>query len=334
LFCHHKAPHDDFEYAARYEHIFDDVKIPEPDSLWEDKSHRSDGSRDYGTTVSDRNNRRNAIRWMSRTDYPTGQLDVRGLSADERTRAAYQKYMKDYLRCVRGIDDTVGSLLDYLDADGIAGDTIVVYTSDQGMFLGEHDYIDKRWIFEESLQMPLLVRYPPEIPAGSRSDTVVSNLDFARTLLDYASVPANDSFAGRSFRPTLSGTTPPDWSDVAYNRYWMHMTHHDNPAHYGIRTKEHKLIFFYGLPLDASGAEAYTTPPGWELYDLVNDPYELRNVWSDPAYADTRQRLVDELVATKRRNGDTDECYPELEALFRQTLRAAGVKPADSASRG
>ncbi len=161
----------------------------------------------------------------------------------------------------------------------------------------------------------------------------MSNLDFARTLLDYASVPETDNYDGRSFRPTLSGTTPPDWRNVVYNRYWMHMTHHDVPADYGIRTREHKLIFFYGLPLDASGAKAYTTPPGWELYDLVNDPYELCNVWSDPAYADSRQRLVDELIATKHRNGDTDERYPELEALFRQTLRAAGVEPAGPASR-
>ncbi|TVQ18434.1 MAG: DUF4976 domain-containing protein [Spirochaetaceae bacterium] len=327
LFCHHKAPHDDFEYAERYEHIFDGIEIPEPDSLWEDKSHRSDGSRIYGTSVSDRNVRRNAIRWMSRADYPTGTLDVTGLSADERTRAAYQKYLKDYLRCVRGIDDSVGSLLDYLDSDGIASNTIVVYTSDQGMFLGEHDYIDKRWIFEESLRMPLLVRYPREIAAGGRCDTLVSNLDFARTLLDYADVPAADSFDGRSFRPILSGTTPADWSDVVYNRYWMHMAHHDNPAHYGIRTKEHKLIFFYGLPLDASGAQSCTTPPGWELYDLVNDPYELRNVWSDPAYADARARLLNQLVATKRRIGDTDDRYPELKTLFEETLRAAGIEP-------
>ena len=325
LFCQHKAPHDDFEYARRYEHVLDGVQIPEPESLFEDKAHRSEGSRIYGTSVSDRNIRRNAIRWMSRSDYPTGTLDVRGLSAPERTKAAYQKYLKDYLRCVRGIDDTVGTILNYLDIDGIAEDTIVVYTSDQGMFLGEHDYIDKRWIFEESLQMPLLVRYPKEIPAGSRSDAIVSNLDFARTLLDYAGIPANESFDGRSFRRILSGSTPEDWPNVVYNRYWMHMTHHDNPAHYGIRTKEHKLIFFYGLPLDASGAQSYATPPGWELYDLVNDPHELCNVWSDPNHTEVRKRLVDRLMTVKRENGDTDDQYPELEKLCMETLADARV---------
>ena len=322
LFCHHKAPHDDFEYAPRYENILDGVEIPEPDSLWEDLSHRSDGSRGFGTTVSDRNVRRNAVRWMSRADYPTGRLDVTGMTAKERTKAAYQKYLKDYLRCVRGIDDGVGRLLDHLDRDGLSGNTIVIYTSDQGMFLGEHDYIDKRWIYEESLRMPLLVRYPPEIQAGSRSSAVVSNLDFAQTLLDYAGIPESPSgqaslpdrpaMQGRSFRPILAGAEPADWRHLVYNRYWMHMAHHDNPAHYGIRTREHKLIFFYGLPLDATGAASYTTPPGWELYDLQRDPFELRNVYDDPAYADTVRRLTAELFAVKEEVGDTDDRYPEL----------------------
>ena len=329
LFCQHKAPHDEFEYAERYEHELDGIEIPEPDSLFEDKSHRSDGSRDYGTTVSDRNVRRNAVRTMSREDYPTGSLDIRGLGSRDRTKAAYQKYLKDYLRCVRGIDDGVGRILELLDRDGLRDNTIVIYTSDQGMFLGEHDYIDKRWIYEEALQMPFLVRYPPEIRPGSRSDAVVSNLDFAQTLLDYAGIaaPGANSAAsaasgmqGRSFRPILAGDEPADWRHIVYNRYWMHMEHHDNPAHYGIRTQEHKLIFFYGLPLDANGAQPYVTPPGWELYDLVRDPHELNNVYNDPEYAEVAARLKSELFALKRETGDTDEQYPELQELVARMM--------------
>ena len=317
LFCHHKAPHDDFVYQPRYEHVFDNTEIPEPESLFEDKSHRSDGSRDFGTTVSDRNLHRNAIKKMSAAGYPTGSLDLEGLDSTARTRAAYQKYLKDYLRCVRGIDDSVGRLLEYLDTEGLTENTIVIYTSDQGMFLGEHDYIDKRWIYEESLRMPFLARFPREIPSGSWSDTVVDNVDFAKTLLDYAGVDPPAEMQGRSFRPVLADKTPSDWRHEVYNRYWMHMTHHDNPAHYGIRTREYKLIFFYGMPLDAGGATAYQTPAGGELYDLRTDPFELQNVYNDPSYREVRRTLKARLRGLRSEIGEDDSQYPALEKLTR-----------------
>lgn len=312
LMCHHKAPHDDFEYHPRYEHLFDGVDIPEPDSLWEDKSHRSDGSREYGVTVSEKNKRRNAVETMSRPDYPTGALDVAGLGPVERTKAAYQKYLKDYLRVVKGIDDNVGRLLDYLDEEGLTDNTVVIYTSDQGMFLGEHDYIDKRWIFEEALQMPLLIRYPKEIEPGTAVEDMLTNVDFAPTLLDYAGFPAPAEMQGRSFRSLLAGHVPTDWPNVLYYRYWMHMAHLDNPAHYGIRTAEYKLIFFYGLPLDASGALPDPTMPGWELYDLKRDPLELQNVYERPEYADIVRSLKKRLFDMKKEVGDEDHLYPEL----------------------
>jgi arylsulfatase A-like enzyme len=312
LMCHHKAPHDDFEYHPRYEHLFDGVDIPEPNSLWEDKSHRSDGSREYGVTVSEKNTRRNAVETMSRPDYPTGALDIADLNPIERTKAAYQKYLKDYLRVVKGIDDSVGRLLDYLDKEGLTENTIVIYTSDQGMFLGEHDYIDKRWMFEEALQMPLLIRYPQEIQPGSVVDDMVTNVDFAPTLLDYAGFSAPGQMQGRSFRALTVGQPPADWPNVLYYRYWMHMAHLDNPAHYGIRTPEYKLIFFYGLPLDATGALPDPTTPGWELYDLRHDPQELRNVYEQPEYADVVRSLKERLFEMKAQVGDEDDRYPEL----------------------
>lgn len=312
LMCHHKAPHDNFEYHPRYEHILDGVDIPEPNSLWEDKSHRSIATRTYGTSVSERNPVRNAVTLMSDPNYQTGQLDITGLNETERTKAAYQKYLKDYLRTVKGIDDSVGELLDYLEQEDILDDTIIIYTSDQGMFLGEHDYIDKRWIYEEALQMPFLVRYPKEIAAGTVLEDVISNVDFAPTLLDYAGLQKTDVMQGRSFRENIKGNTPTDWPNKIYYRYWMHLTHHDNPAHYGIRTKDYKLIFFYGLPLDAKHALQEPTPPGWELYDLRNDPFELKNVYHDQDYQEVVKDLKTQLLHMKKEVGDEDDRYPEL----------------------
>lgn len=312
LMCHHKAPHDDFEYQPKYENLFDGIEIPEPDSLWEDKSHRSIGSREYGTTVSEWNQRRNAVQTMSRSDYATGPLDIAGLDAVGRTKAAYQKYLKDYLRCIKGIDDSVGQLLDYLDREGLAENTVVIYTSDQGMFLGEHDYIDKRWIFEEALQMPFLIRYPKEINPGTMVDDIMTNVDFAPTLLDYAGLEKTAKMQGQSCRQVLKGDTPDHWSNRLYYRYWMHMAHHDNPAHYGIRTKEYKLIFFYGLPLDATDALPNPTPASWELYDLVKDPQEMCNVYDRPEYSGVVQNLKEQLSAMKKEVCDEDDKYPEM----------------------
>ena len=309
LMCHHKAPHDHWEYDEKHAHLFDGVRFPEPASLWEDKSHRSVGSRDFGSTIYDL-----ATVRFQRDNYPTGKLDLTGLSRDEIKRVAYQKYMNDYLRCIASIDDNVGRMLDYLDQEGLTEKTIVIYTSDQGQFLGEHDYYDKRWIFEEALRMPFLVRYPKEIEPGSVNNDIVINNDFAPTFLDYAGQPTPSDMQGRSFRSILAGDTPSDWRKSMYYRYWMHRSSHDNPAHYGIRTERYKLIFFYGLPLDAARAMPERTPPGIELYDLDNDPQELRNVYDDPAYADVAKELKEELLRLKEELGDTDEKYPELMA--------------------
>jgi len=315
LMCHHKAPHGQFRYHPRDEHLFDGVAIPEPASLWEDKSHRSDGSRDYGTTVSERNLRNNYVKKMIEADYPTGPLRVTGLNSRQRTQAAYQKYLKDYLRTVKAIDDNVTRLLDYLDRQGLSENTLVIYTSDQGMFLGEHDYVDKRWIYEEAMRMPFLIRYPREIAAGTVADSLIGNVDFAPTLLEFAGIAVPAEMQGRSFREILRGREPGDWPEAIYYRYWMHMTHHDNPAHYGIRTKQYKLIYFYGLPLDATGALDYVTPEGWELYDLQKDPEEVNNVWGKPQYKDVVVDLLRRLREMKEAVGDSDSKYPEMLAL-------------------
>jgi N-acetylglucosamine-6-sulfatase len=278
--------------------------LPEPASLWEDKSHRSPGSRNFGFTIETM-----ARRFVERDQWtpprPIDEMDVR-----EFRRHGYQAVVKQYLRSVAAIDQNVGRVLDYLDQAGLAENTVVIYTSDQGYFLGEHNYIDKRWMYEESARMPFLIRYPGEIQPGTVVDELVDNTDFAPLLLDYAGAPVPDYMQGRSFRPLLRGEGPVDWRRAVYYRYWMHGNGARRPAHYGIRTERYKLIFFYGLPLDQTEAEP--TPPGWELYDLARDPHEMDNVYGDPAYREVKERLKTLLFEKKRAIGDTDDQYPRL----------------------
>ncbi len=304
LMTHFNNCHAPWHHAKRHAALFEETKIPEPASLWENKSHRSDGSREYGFTMETMAKR------MERDNYPTGRLDTDGMDGRERKHAAYQKFLKDYLRCVTAIDENVGRLLDFLDEKGLAESTVVIYTSDQGYFLGEHDYIDKRWMFEESLRMPFIARYPGEIAACSSNHDIITNVDFAETLLDYAGVDAPTSMQGRSFRSNLAGRTPPDWPRSMYYHYWQHC---NRPAHYGVRTGQHKLIFFHGVPLDGKADwRQAATKPGWELYDLEKDPLELKNVYNDPAYSEIVDTLKKELLRLKDELGDQDEKHPEL----------------------
>jgi len=308
LMTHFKACHEPFAYPERNADLLADVPIPEPESLFEDKRHRSPGSREYGFTID-------TMAKRLRNGSHGGWTPPDGLSGDALRRAAYQRFVRRYLRSVAAIDQNVGRLLDGLREAGLDDRTVVLYTSDQGYFLGEHNYIDKRWMYEESLRMPLLVRYPGEIAPGTVVDDIVLNVDFAPVMLDYAGAGVPGYMQGRSFRPNLRGRTPPDWRDAMYYRYWMHGNGARRPAHYGIRTRRYKLIFFYGLPLGHTRQKP--TEPGWELYDLQNDPHELHNVYGDPAYADVATRLKRRLDDLKRDLGDTDEAYPALVELRR-----------------
>lgn len=317
LFLHHKAPHGKWEPAKRHRDFLAEVDLPEPDSLWEDFSHRSPASRNYGTSISHRlADRRNMIDDVSSTRWPTARIDMQGLTEKEQTRAAYQKYVKDYLRCVKAVDENVGRVLDYLDQAGLTANTLVVYTSDQGMFLGEHDYFDKRWIYEEAFRMPFMARLPGTIPAGITTDALCANIDFAPTLLSYAGLPVPDAMQGRSFHHILeTGKKPDTWRTALYYRYWMHLAGHHIPGHFGVRTDRYKLIFFHGLPLGSSGAIDRSTPPGWELYDLQKDPQEIRNVYTNPEYKALSKQLKRELLRIKAAFGDSDAAYPALQAV-------------------
>ena len=324
LVCQHKAPHGLWEYPPRYEHLLDGVEVPEPPSFWEDKSHRSESTKGYGSNLYKLGKRME--KGSAGKEWPTGQLDASGMDSDQIKKAGYQKYIKDYLRCVAAIDENVGRALDYLDQSGLAENTVVIYTSDQGQFLGEHDYYDKRWMYEDSLRMPFLVRYPGTTQAGSIDKSLVLNIDFAPLFLDIAGAEKSTAMQGSSFLPQLSGAVPENWRSSMYYRYWMHMAHHNVPAHYGIRTDRYKLIFFYGLGLGLVGEKTSETmdkttealdhyrpsPPGWELYDLKEDPGELKNVYDDPQYSDVIKNLKVELLKLKKQYGDTDDIYPDL----------------------
>ena len=315
LMHHFKGPHDNFENAERYDFLWDDVDIPEPASLWKRGEHGPRGRPQYGTSVSRRNQRRNMGDHMF--------VDEK-LGDEAYARTAYQRYLKKYLRTARGVDDNLGRVLDHLEATGELDKTVVVYTADQGFMLGEHDYIDKRWMYDESMRMPFIVRYPPRFEAGSVVDDLCTNVDFAPTLLDLAGLSREswpESFQGRSFASNLAGRTPADWPKEVYYRYWLHMAHHDNPSHWGMRTADHKLIFFYGLPLDVAGAAKKATEPHWELYDLRKDPHEMHNLAGDPAQVELFTQLRDRLEKLRRDVGDSDERYPDLRQRYESARR-------------
>ena len=313
LMHHFKGPHDNFENAERYDFLFENENIPEPESLRNRGNHGPVEAPQYGTSVSQRNTRRNMGHHM---------FVDRSLSNADYTTVSYQRYLKKFLRTVRGVDDNIGRLLAHLDKTDQLANTIVVYTADQGFMLGEHDYIDKRWMYDESMRMPFLIRYPARLKPGT-CDDLINNTDFAATLLELAGVSESEqpkSFQGRSFLPNLLGKTPADWRSATYYRYWMHMAHHDNPAHFGIRTKTHKLIFFYGRRLNPdwywNPNRAKPTVPHWELYDLVNDPKEMNNLYGQPEVAELTGNLKKQLFEVRDRIKDTDTQYPEVaEAL-------------------
>ena len=294
LMSHHKAPHRAWQPAPKYAKLFDGQTIPEPDNLYDRYKGKARSVADVKMRVGD--------------DSTKGDLKVdrpAGLEGDALRKWAYQLYIKDYLRCVQSVDDNVGRLLDYLDAEGLAKNTIVIYTSDQGFFLGDHGWFDKRVMYEEALRMPFLVRYPGAIRPGSVSGDMILNVDFAPTFLDYAGAKAPAEMQGRSFRGNLEGRTPKNWRSSMYYRYWMHNDgSHHVPAHYGVRTKEHKLIYYYGTPLGKAGAREPATKPEWELYDLRKDPREMNNVYSDPAYKNVVDRLKTELQRLQQETGD------------------------------
>ncbi len=293
MLVHHKAPHRPWVPDEKHKHLYADGDIPEPETFFDDLSTRSKAVRGVHMTIAGD---------MGSEDLKTEVPEhLRGPDNREaRMRWKYQIYMRDYLQCIQSIDDNVGRLLDHLDERGPTGNTLVVYTSDQGFFLGDHGWFDKRLMFDQSLQMPMLVRWPKEIAPGSRCAETITNVDFAATFLDVCGADAGEALPtsqGRSFRPLLRGERVEDWPDAMYYRYWEHDDPiHAAPAHYGIRTADHKLIHYYGAGCGVPGASEREFEPEWELYDLRADPTEVRNVADDPVYATVRAELETKLA--------------------------------------
>lgn len=273
----HKAPHRPWQPAERHADLYSDP-IPLP-ATWDD---------DYATRTSSA--RRAAMRIAEHLNADDLKQDPpEGLSYDEQALWKYQRYMEDYLRCVASVDENVGRVTDWLRERGLFDDTVMMYSSDQGFFLGDHGWFDKRFMYEESIRMPLVASWPRRIPAGTVRDDIATNVDFAQTILDAAGVAPDPRMQGRSL---LEDSGP----DGFYYRYWEHDdAFHNAPAHYGYRSDRHKLIYFYNDGLGLPGTGAFRYPGDWELYDLVRDPDEVRNVAADPSYAevfaDMRHRL-------------------------------------------
>jgi arylsulfatase A-like enzyme len=306
LMCHHKAPHRKWEPSAKYQDLYEDEDIPEPDTFLDDHAHHSRAARNARMTMFD----------LDAKDLK--QPVPEGLSRDEERSWRYQRYIKDYLRCIASVDDSVGELIDYLDSEGIFDDTIVIYTSDQGFFLGDHGWFDKRFMYEESLRMPFIVSYPRAIQAGSVCDQIITNLDFAPTWLDYAGLEVPEAYQGYSARPVFEGDPPADWQQAMYYRYWMHKDGaHNVWAHYGVRTKDFKLIYYYADLLDASndgankaGRDTGPEPPEWELFDLRKDPNEMLSVYDDPDYEEVVKNLTRRLYDLQAACGDEPFDHP------------------------
>ena len=295
LMCHHKAPHRPWQPSPKYAKLFEGIDIPEPDNLLD---------KHVGMAASP-----SAVKMRVGEDTTKTDLKVdrpAGLEGEALKKWAYQLYIKDYLRCVQSVDDNVGRVLDYLEAEKLAENTLVIYTSDQGFFLGDHGFFDKRLMYEESLRMPLLARLPGVTKAGSVSDEMVLNVDFAATFLELAGRAKPAEMQGRSFEKVLAGGKAKEPRKAVYYRYWMHNDgDHHVPGHYGVRTKDYKLIYYYGKPLGMTGAFEPATAPEWEFFDLRKDKREMTNRYSEPAYQGVIAKLKVELARLQKEVGDT-----------------------------
>ena len=308
LMLHQKAPHRGWEPDERNKALFKDKVIPEPDTLWDDYATRPAALPANEQTVA-RDLTRNDLKLVPPADLKGAALaqwknakpmelvvDGKTLTGQELVRWKYQKYMHDYLACVQGVDDGVGKVLDYLDQTGLAKNTIVIYTADNGWYLGDLGLYDKRFMYEPGLNVPLLAR-GPGIKAGSVPTQFVSNLDLAPTFLDLAGLPVPASMQGRSLAPLLRGESPANWPTSFYYRYYHDPGHHNTAAHYGVRTSTHKLIHYWKK-------DAY------EMFDLTKDPTEQHNLLfsaeeaKKPAVAAKFAELKAEIVRLQKQYKD------------------------------
>jgi arylsulfatase A-like enzyme len=322
-FCvlyHQKAPHRNWLPAPKYVNMYDDKTFEPPANFFDDYEGRGRAAKeqemqidghamwghDFKLIVDPNGDSTNFIRdirrmnneqrtnWMAAYEDENQEFLNNMPEGKELALWKFNRYIKDYLRTIKSVDDGVSEVLDYLDEAGLAENTIVVYTSDQGFYLGEHGWFDKRFMYEESFRTPLLIRYPKEIEPGTKIDKLVQNLDFAPTFLDYAGIEIPEEMQGESFRKLIAGETD-EWRDAVYYTYYEYPSVHMVKRHYGVATDRYKLMHFY-YDIDE-----------WEMYDLETDPMEMKNVYDNPEYADVLEMLHKKLEELREYYGDSDE---------------------------
>ncbi len=297
MMCQQKAPHREWEPPIRYLNHDGGRKYEEPTTLFDDYENRGFAVRDQDMTLEKtitpkdmklvtppQLNAEQKAQWEAYYGPRNEAFLKENPQGKDLVRWRYQRYMHDYLACVKAVDENVGRLLKYLEDEGLADNTIVVYSSDQGFYLGEHGWFDKRWAFEESIRAPLLIKWPGVSKPGTSSKEIVSNLDFAETFLDAAGVNVPADMQGHSLKPVLKGETPPDWRKSFYYHYYEFPEPHHVRPHYGVITDRYKLLHFYAPDVDY-----------WELYDHEKDPNELRSFYGDPDYAKISAELKTEV---------------------------------------
>ncbi|MEX2512075.1 MAG: sulfatase [Cyclobacteriaceae bacterium] len=316
LMLQHKAPHREWEKGPDHLSLYEDITFPEPDNLFDDYATRGTAAKEQDMTIketmqmgsdlkiwTEENNqqgsfartygRMNASQrtaWDAVYDPIIQDFQEKDLQGDELVRWKYQRYMRDYLATIRSVDDNVGRVLNYLEENGLEENTLIVYTSDQGFYLGEHGWFDKRFMYEESFRTPLLMSWEGKIPAGTTNDDLVSNLDFAQTFLDIAGIEAPDRMQGRSMLPLMMGETPNDWREYLYYHYYEFPAVHSVQKHEGVTDGRYKLIHFYELD-------------EWEMYDLQTDPMEMNNIYGLEAHQELQNTLRDRLKRIKTQYG-------------------------------
>ncbi|MFV0555234.1 MAG: sulfatase [Mangrovibacterium sp.] len=315
LMVHHKAPHRNWQPGPNELTLYKDVVFPEPDNLFDDYSNRGRAAKEQDMSLDKtmrmaedmkiygekrdgsmtRMSPEQLAAWNEVYDPIIADFKAKNPQGKELISWKYQRYLQDYLACIAAVDKSVGEIEDYLTQTGLDDNTIVIYSSDQGFYLGEHGWFDKRFMYEESLRTPLLVRWKGVTKAQSVNKDLVSNLDFAPTFLEMAGADIPEEYQGRSLVPVLKGETPEDWRTGHYYHYYEYPSWHLVKRHYGIATERYKLIHFY-YDIDE-----------WELYDLQKDPNEMNNVYDDAAYAEVKKELHSELEKLREQYEDTDE---------------------------
>ncbi len=310
MMCDFKASHEPFDYPERYKNLYKDVTIPNVQSLFEFGPKQS-GRVFPGQPLEELARRYTVDRYHM---YPGMPFSTKGLNKVQAREKVYQKLVKDFMRSGAAINDNIGKLLNFLDREKLTDNTIVIFTADQGYFLGEHGFFDKRLMYEESLRMPFVIRYPGHIPAGRRNRDLTLNVDFAPLMLDYAGAKVPAEMQGRSFRKNVESKAAPDWRKSIYYRYWTNEK--IRPAHFGIRNKRYKLIFFYGKVLLAKKPGRHIRL--WEFYDLKKDPREMHNAYHDAQYSETIRNMKKELLQLKAKFEDTDANNPRIRQIISQ----------------